>query len=99
MVTKQKRDRNKIIFDILTILRNNGLGLACTTLMCRSNLTTKTREPYFNLFLKEGLMEEKMVGKQKRLIITNKGMQLRTHLFNENLFKEEYLKKEEEITK
>ena len=68
-----KRGKLEIIKDILAIIQNNR-SIKLTPLLRKSNLSSKSFYEYFNELKEKELIKEINDRKNKKLIITEKGL-------------------------
>ncbi len=71
-----KRDRLKVIHDILKIIKNNNNSIKPTPLLRYSNLSTKSFNEYINELLEREFVKQIKDSKDKKVItLTDKGFQ------------------------
>ena len=70
----KKRDRLQVIYDILSIIRNNKNSIKPTPLLRFSNLSSASFNEYFSELVDKGLVKEEIDKKNKKFItLTDKG--------------------------
>lgn len=70
----KKRDRLQVIYDILSIIRNNKNSIKPTPLLRFSNLSSASFNDYFSELLDKGLVKDVLDKKNKKYItLTDKG--------------------------
>ena len=70
----RKRDRLEIIHDILSVIRDKGEKVKPTHILYKSNLSHQLLQEYIKELIEKGLIEEKMLKKEKKTyILTEKG--------------------------
>ena len=83
---ESKRNRLKIIYDILNMIRRHNNAIKPTPLLRYSNLSTQSFSTYLNELMERGFIKEGQDKKKKKVImLTERG--------------HEYLKKYKVITK
>ena len=71
---KKKRSRLEVVFDILSIVRNNGHRIRITPLIRHSGLSPQSFSSYFAKLRDRGFLEEKFDdGEGRVIILTEKG--------------------------
>ncbi len=71
-----KRDRLKVIFDILKIIKDHNNSIKPTPLLRYSNLSTKSFNEYMNELVEREFVKQVKDNKDKKAItLTDKGFQ------------------------
>jgi len=71
-----KRDRLKVIYDILKIIKDNNNSIKPTPLLRYSNLSTKSFNEYMGELVERDFVKPKKDSKDKKVItLTDKGFQ------------------------
>ena len=71
-----KRDRLKVIYDILKIIKDHNNSIKPTPLLRYSNLSTKSFNDYMNELLEREFVKQIKDSKDKKIItLTDKGFQ------------------------
>ena len=71
-----RRDKLKILLEILEICNENSIDINKTKIVYHSNINFKTANTYLNMLIKEGLVEAFNSGSREKYHITEKGRKL-----------------------
>jgi len=75
----KKRDRLKVIYDILNLIRNNYNSIKPTPLMRKSNLSSQNVSEYMRELMQKGFVKEITDKKERRhYTLTDKGFEYLT---------------------
>ncbi len=69
----KKRDRLRVIFDILDVIREKGETIKPTHILYKSNLSHQMMQQYLNELIGKGFLIEKVAEKGKTYSLTEKG--------------------------
>ncbi len=69
----QKRDKLKIIYDVLRLIVEQGNSIRPTTLLRHSNLSPKSFLEYKKTLIEKGLIKEIESNKKTTITLTDKG--------------------------
>ncbi len=71
---EKKRERSDIIYDILRVVRDHRGEMKPTHVMYKANLAYRQLKTYLKELEEAGMVEYRTEGRNKRVVITNKGL-------------------------